>query len=532
MSAQQKKQKSLKAPHLKKVRKLLNNPVVKSFIYGRVVLIFVLLFFQLFLFLAFSLWLEPYTKYFFGSGLAASLVFLVYLFNSEGKNEYKMAWMLPVMFFPLFGIGLYVLMHIEDLPHKLKKQIKLLKRETEHIISLPDFADMPVLYPEIRDLVVYLKNEALSPPYTNTDIRYFSNGESAFPVMIDCLKNAKKFIFIEYFIINTGCMWDAILNILIQKAAEGIEVRVMYDALGSVAISPVNYENYLKSLGIQAKAFIPLAPVVAAYLNNRDHRKICVVDGECAFTGGINLSDEYINKMRKITYYWKDTVIQVKGKAVRSFSGMFLQLWDLINYTPDNLDTYLEVPYISYNTPGITIPYGDNAYNKKDIAENVYCYILAHAKKYVHITTPYIILDNQIMNALIFAVNRGVEVSMIVPRHIDHYITYCTGRTFIKTLTDRGVRIYEYTPGFIHAKMFISDDTTAVVGSINLDYRSLYNQFEDAVFMYKCPVIAEIEKDFRETQIQCTEITGEVYKKSPAFKRIVGRVFRLCAPLL
>jgi cardiolipin synthase A/B len=532
MSAESKKQKTRTAPHLKKVRQLLNNPVVKSFIYGRVVLIFVLLLLQLFLFLAFSIWLEPYTKYFFGSGLVASFIFLVYLFNSRGKNEYKMAWMLPVMFFPLFGIGLYVLMHIGNLPHKLKKQIKLLKKETEQILTVPDFADTPVQYPEIQDIALYLKNEALSPPYTNTSIQYFPNGESAFPVMINSLKKAEKFIFIEYFIINTGCLWDAILNILIQKVAEGVEVRVMYDALGSVAISPVNYEKYLKALGIQAKAFIPLVPVVSAHLNNRDHRKICVVDGECAFTGGINLSDEYINKMHKGNYYWKDTVIRVTGKAVRSFSSMFLQLWDLINFTSDNFDAYLELPYKSYDIPGVVIPYGDNAYNKKDIAENVYCYILSHAKKYVHITTPYTILDNQLMNALIFAVNRGVEVSILVPRHIDHYITHCIGRTFIKTLTDNGIHVYEYTPGFIHSKMFISDDTTAVVGSINLDYRSLYNQFEDAVFMYKCPVIDEIEKDFKETQARCTEITAEVYKKSPVVKRVIGRIFRLCAPLL
>jgi cardiolipin synthase len=211
---------------------------------------------------------------------------------------------------------------------------------------------------------------------------------------------------------------------------------------------------------------------------------------------------------------------------------MFLELWDLINYTTDNLDTYLELPYKEYDVPGVTIPYGDNAYNKKDIAENVYIYILSQAKKYVHITTPYTILDNQMMTALIFAAKRGVEVSILVPRHIDHYITHCTGRTFIKTLTDGGVRVYEYTPGFIHSKMFISDDTTAVVGSINLDYRSLYNQFEDAVFMYKCPVVAEIERDFKKTREQCIEITAEVYKKSPAIKRVVGRVFRLCAPLL
>lgn len=511
---------------------MLNNPVVKSIIYGRVVLIFLLLLIQLFLFLAFFIWLEPYTKYFFGSGVIVSLIFLIYLFNSDGKNEYKMAWMLPVMVLPFFGIGLYILAHLEDMPKEIKKQLKSWKQERERIISRPDFVNAPVPEPQIADIVSYLKNEAFYPPYANTDIQYYPNGESSFPDMLENLSRAKKFIFIEYFIINSGFMWNSILSILIQKAAEGVEVRVMYDGFGSASISPVNYEKYLKSLGIQAKAFIPLVPVVAAYLNNRDHRKICVVDNEYAFTGGINLSDEYINEARNQSFYWKDTVVRISGRAVRSFTGMFIELWDLINNVSENQDWYLEQPCKSYSVPGMAIPYSDNAYNKKDIAENVYLYVISQAKKYVHITSPYTVLDNQMMTTLIFAAHRGIEVSLLVPRHIDHYITFCTGRTFVKTLIDNGIRVYEYTPGFIHSKMFISDDTTAVVGSINLDYRSLYNQFEDAVFMYKCPVIASIESDFIETRAQCAEITPEVYKKSPAMRRIVGRVFRLCAPLL
>lgn len=529
MSAESKKQKTLRP---RKVRQLLNNPVVKSMIYGRVVLIFFLLALQLFLFFAFFIWLEPYSKYLMGSSVAASFIFLIYLFNSKGKNEYKMAWMLPVMFFPLFGIGLYILMHLKDMPHEFKKSIKKIKRETELILTLPDFTNTPIPYPEISGITSYLKNEAYYPAYVNSEIIYYPNGESAFPDMLDSLKHAKKFIFIEYFIINSGIMWDSFLDILVKKAAEGVEVRIMYDALGSASIAPVSYERYLQSLGLQAKAFVPLAPVVAAYLNNRDHRKIFIVDGECAFTGGMNISDEYMNCMRGQSFYWKDTAVRVRGKAVRSFSGMFLKLWDLTTNTEDDLGRYLDVPYESFDIPGVVIPYGDNAYNKKDVAESVYCYIISQAKTYLHITSPYLILDNTMMNALIFAARRGVEVSIIVPRHIDHYITHCTGLTFIKTLIEEGVRVYEYTPGFIHAKMFISDDTTAVVGSINLDYRSMFNQFEDAVFLYKNPVVPEIEKDFIDARALSSEITKAAYKKIPALQRAVGRVFRPAAPLL
>jgi cardiolipin synthase A/B len=529
MHTASKKQKTLRP---RRTRRLLNNPVIKSLIYGRVVLIFLLLIVQLFLFLAFIIWLEPYSKYLFGSGIAVSIIFLIYLFNTDGRNEYKLAWMIPVLLFPLFGISFYILMHLEEMPREIRRNIKAIKEETKHVLALPDFTETQMPYPEISDFVMYMKNEALVPPYLNNEIKYYPSGESAFQDMMESIRHAEKFIFIEYFIINPGYMWDSILNVLIRKASEGVEVRVMYDSLGSAAISPVYYERYLKSQGIKAKAFIPLVPVVAAYLNNRDHRKIWVVDGQCAFTGGINLSDEYINKARNMNYYWKDTLVCIRGRAVRSFTGMFLQLWDLMTETEDNYTGYLEQPYASYNIPGIAMPYSDNAYNKKDIAENAYCYILSRAHRYVHVTSPYMVIDSQMMNAFIFAARRGIDVSVIFPSHIDHYITYCTGLIFIKTLIDNGVHVYEYTPGFIHSKMFISDDTSAIVGSINLDYRSLFNQFEDALFMYKCPVIADIEKDFTETRNNCREITAESYKKIPAFRRAVGRVFRLCAPLL
>ena len=202
------------------------------------------------------------------------------------------------------------------------------------------------------------------------------------------------------------------------------------------------------------------------------------------------------------------------------------------DYLTEFYGTFAEVRHKKYDVPGIVIPYSDNAYNNQDIAENVYYYIITQAKRYVHITTPYVIIDNQMMNALIFAARRGVDVTLIVPRTIDHFITFCTGRVFINTLVENGVRVYEFTPGFIHAKMFISDDTTAVVGSVNLDYRSLFDQFEDAAFIYKHPVVAEIEADFQKTKAQSSEITKQTYKNTPVHRRIIGRIFRVFAPLL
>jgi|WetSurMetagenome_2_1015567.scaffolds.fasta_scaffold27212_3 cardiolipin synthase A/B len=514
------------------IRKLLSNPVIKSLIYGRVVLSFLLLLFQFFLFILFIYWLIPYTKYFFSGSIVLSLLFVIYLMNSSGKNEYKLAWMIPVIVTPLFGIGLYVLFHMDIGLHTIKKRIKKVKTETAVFMTCSkETAQVITHFPLIRDISQYLEKEGNYSSYMDTAVTYYPSGEVAFPVLLKNIQNAEHFIFIEYFIINPGYMWDTILTALIKKVQKGVEVRVIYDAFGSTALSPRRYAKYLESFGIHAYAFIPVIPVITTRQNNRDHRKILVCDGTSAFTGGINISDEYINRNSR-RGYWKDTVIKLEGPAVRSFTGMFLCNWNTANRMPDDYHRYINVSCRRYPSAGVVIPYGDDAYNNEDIAENVYCYIVGKAQKYVHITTPYIVLDNQILNALTFAAHRGIDVTMLVPARADHYITFCIGRIFINTLIANGVHVYEFTPGFIHAKMFIADGEYAVVGSINLDYRSLYNQFECGAFMYQKTVINEIEDDFLQTKACSTEITTEKYKKSPVFNRIVGRVFRLAAPLV
>ena len=513
-----------------KLHKSLANPVVQSFIYGRSVCIVLLLIIQILLFLIFFLWFNYYIEYFLAIRLFASMLFLIFLINKKEKNEYKLMWLLPVIILPLFGISFYILVHFQIAMSKMKVRISQAAKTPKTRDANYYATNIP--YAHIHDIVTYLKDTASFPPYTHTSIEYYPSGEAAFPEMIKALRHAKKFIFLEYFTLFPGQMWDTILDILLQKRTEGVEVRIMFDGFGCTPISPRNYQKYLKSIGLQHVAiFVPIIPIFAAYLNYRDHRKICVIDGKYAFTGGINLSDQYINKTHKYGY-WKDTVVRIAGPAVRSFTDMFLDLWNIVTNTKADCKPYVDIRYKKYDVQGVVIPYSDNAYNDNDIAENVYYYIITQAKKYVHITTPYVILDNQLMNALVFASQRGVEVTILVPRTIDHYITFCTGRTFIKSLIDHGIRAYEFTPGFIHAKMFISDNTTAVVGSINLDYRSLYDHFEDAVFIYKNPVVAMIESDFQKTKAQCTEITAAVYKKIPLLQRMIGRLFKVFAPLL
>jgi cardiolipin synthase len=538
----------------RKVRKgsrtdIKNRPIRRKlltfFLFGRFLTIFVVIVLQFLFLLLIGRWLNPYIHYFYGGMTALSVLFLIYLVNLHTKPEFKLVWMIPVTIAPVFGILLYLFFKLNFGGIGLRKQLDrttgLLK---SNLKTEPEVQDALYRSPHIKDIAYYLQSAGGFPAYMDSCAAYFPSGEDNFADMLQELQSAKKFIFIEYFIIGLGYMWNTILDILIKKADEGVEVRVMYDGIGSMMLIPSGYPEYLGTLGIKAKTYAPLVPVLSTHQNNRDHRKIFVIDGRVAYTGGINLEDEYINKKDRFGY-WKDTGIKIEGSAVKNFTAMFLQIWNLNEKKDDLWEQYLAASSgpsvqnpVSENrrfplcTGGFIIPYGDDALNKEDIAESVYCDILNRARWYVHITTPYIILDNELESALIFAAKRGVEVSLLVPARADHYITFCIGRTYIKTLIENDVHVYEYLPGFIHAKMFVSDGERAVVGSINLDYRSLYHHFECAAFVYENPVVRDIERDFKLTRDECREITPELYKKIPVHQRVIGRVARMFAPLL
>ena len=519
------------AARQKKLNKLLGNPVIKSVIFGRTVFIFLLAAAQLFLIFYVGVRLQQYLPFYLSGSLILSILFTIYLINCKGKNEFKIAWLLPVLLFPPFGIILYIIFHIG---YRTRKNLAEIRHDILPFMQKEkNISELPAAYSETQDLANYLYSEGLFLPYINSSVKYYPNGESLVPDLRESLKKAQKFIFIESFIISPGSFWDEIMKILYSKVRSGVEVRVMYDGFGSMSLSPKAYKKYLVSLGIDTQVFMPLIPLLFTQQNNRNHRKIIVIDGIESFTGGINLADEYINKNSRLGY-WKDTSLKIEGAATKSFTALFLQTWILNSGKHEDYERYFEPSEIcpAKNTPGVLIPYGDDAFNNEDIAENVYLYIINKAKQFVHITTPYIILDNQLLNALIFAARRHVDVTLLVPARADHYITYCIGRTFIKTLIDNGVHVYEYVPGFIHAKMFISDNERAVVGSINLDYRSLFYHFESATYMYGNSIVDEIENDFLKTKIMCREITPFMYKKSPAVQRIIGRVFRIFAPLV
>ncbi len=513
---------------------------MRNLIYNRILLYILLILVQILAFSTIFIWGLKSLSIYLGGSFVLTTAFFIFLVNCPGKLEFKVTWLLPVVIAPFFGIVLYVIFHTNTGGRALKKNLHKTKKDSNPVLlentkKLRAFEENN----PISDFSAYIRNVGSYPSYPESQIDYYPGGEFFVKDLIKELKKAKHFIFIEFFIISADESWLEIVSVLKEKAAQGVEIRVLYDAVGSVFSATKAHQEFLKDAGIKSKIFLPLAPVFATHQNNRDHRKIVVIDGKVAFTGGINISSEYFNRVHKRFKYWKDTAVRIQGEAVKTFTTMFLQGWNIFSKETEDYAKYIGMTKSSpiqkkenSKHNGVIIPYGDDAYNNEDIAENTYSYILSHAKKYVHITTPYVMIDTVLMNELLFAAHRGVEVSVIVPSKPDHFISFCIGKTFLKDLIDGGVKVFTYDEGFIHAKNFTGDDIMATVGSVNLDYRSFFHHFECGLFMYDCEIIKKIEGDFQETMQHSTEMTAETYKKLSPFIRFVGRIMRVFAPIM
>ena len=463
------------------------------------------------------------------------MAFLVlYIVNQTVNPAFKMAWILPVFIFPVFGALFYVFVKVQPLSSLLNRRLLKLEEETRPyaIQEEPVMEKLRQEHPHAAGTAEYLLRKEWYPVYENTTVKYLPLGEDKFEELKIQLGKAKHFIFLEYFIIEEGEMWNTVLNILKKKAEEGVEVRLMYDGTNTLSKLPPGYPRQMEEFGIQCKVFAPIRPFLSTSQNNRDHRKILVIDGITAFTGGINLADEYINK--KVRFgHWKDTSIMVQGDAVKSFTLMFLRMWD-IDKKGDDYSRYLEVPRFmaAYKAPGFVAPYADSPLDNEQVGEQVYLNLLYTAKKYVHIMTPYLILDQEMTVALQFAAKRGVDVEIIMPHIPDKWYAFALAKTYYAELIKAGVKIFEYTPGFVHAKSFVVDDEQAVVGTINLDFRSLYLHFECAAFMCQVPCIRDIEEDFQNTLEKSQEITMEEVRREKLIMKAAGRLLRLVAPLM
>ena len=496
------------------------------------IVIFLFLIQLLFLFGIFQKF-EQYIPHFLGGSAVFIIAMVLYLINNSMDPSAKITWLIIIMAFPVFG-ALLLLYTQTDTGHRaIKKRLKSLMEQTMESIpqNLETMEALSKENPETAALSRYLSRTGCFPVYDHTDVTYFPLGEDKFYEMLRQLEQASHFIFLEYFIVDEGLMWGKVLELLAEKAKAGVEVRMMYDGTCEFSTLPYDYPNRLERLGIKCKMFSPLTPFVSTHYNYRDHRKILVIDGHTAFTGGVNLADEYIN--RRVRFgHWKDTAIMLKGEAVKSFTLMFLQMWNMDEKVP-LFKRYLQYPVPEKpDTPGYVIPYGDCPLDRDRVGEQVYIDILNHAVRYVHIMTPYLIIDNVMENALKFAAERGVEVVLILPGIPDKPMPYALAKTHYSSLLESGVKIFEYTPGFVHAKVFVSDDEKAVVGTINLDYRSLYHHFECAAYLYRTSCIPDIEKDFQETLAKCRQVTPETIKTEKLTVRLTGQVLKFLAPLL
>lgn len=507
-------------------------------VYSRLIINFLFIAIQIFILAFFIFRLEKYLELYFGISLSLSALFMIYLVNKEGRNEFKLAWIVPMIFVPLFSIAAYLMYHTNRGSYHHAKRLEELREQTQILIpaSIPtSLTEQKKLISNLSknhasDLMYYLTNNFFFP-YSNCNVKYYSCGEAFFPELLQAIHNAKKYIFLEFFIIEVDSSWNEILKALQERQKNGVEVRIICDGLGSPVASTTFYQNYLRHRGFKTHVFVPLIPVFSTHLNNRDHRKIVIIDGDTGFTGGLNLANEYFNRGKNRFAYWKDNAVKIQGSAVHTLLQLFLQNWNLFSKQNEDFYAYLPGSYQQYENSGITIPYGDDFFNNKDIAENIYLYIINNAKKYIYITSPYILVDNQLQEALFFAAARGVEVSIIVPSVPDHLITFCIGKTFLDTFVNKDIKVFLYQKGFIHAKTFISDDQLATIGSVNLDYRSLYHHFENGVVFIDSPIVDSAKKDFEETLKDCTQMNKGDYKKIKFHIRAIGRLFRIFAPL-
>lgn len=465
--------------------------------------------------------------------MVLSAIVALFIINNRENPSYKIGWIMIILLFPILGGLLYLLIGNHHPTRHMKKRMDQSGEKIKPYIK----QDENVIY-EVTDRNKNIAGQMkyLSycgfPAYKNSTATYYESGEACFPVMLEELKKAKHYIFMEYFIVAEGVMWDAILDVLKEKVKEGVDVRFMYDDVGSINYVPFHYYKKMEAMGIKCISFNKMIPIAYIVMNNRDHRKILVIDGHTGFTGGINFSDEYINEIERFGY-WKDTAIMIRGEAVWNLTTMFLQTWN--TYYPVKDEEFLIYKpdvYIHENyDDGFIQPYGDSPLDDEQVGENVYLNIINQASRYVYIFTPYLIIDNEMMTALCLAAKRGVDIRIVTPSIPDKKTVFMLTKTYYEQLIDNGIRIYKYDPGFIHAKCFVADDIVATVGSINLDYRSLYLHFECGIYMYRTKAVMDVKKDALETMAQSTEISKEEAKRGVIWK-LFGAVLRVLAPLL
>ncbi len=464
-----------------------------------------------------------------------SVILVILIVNNQENPSYKLIWSIVILTAPVLGFALYILLGRKSINKRNR-----IRYQGIHNMTSVDLNELRSEYDLSKDILTgygkqssYIERASGYPLYENQGITYYPSGESLFNPLLEDLRKAEKYIFIEFFIIMEGIFFDSIMEILEEKVKEGIDVRIIYDDLGSIKCLPSKFYETIREKGIKCYKFNRLLPFVSIVSNNRDHRKIIIIDGKIAYTGGFNLSDEYINEWERFGY-WKDNGIRVVGDAVISFLAMFTEIWQY--NTKENMDfkSFLPDQFVKSELPqkGYLQPFGESPLISESLALGIYLQMISNATKYLYITTPYLILDHETMSALCWLAKSGVDVRIIMPGIPDKKLINLLGKSYYGQLLMAGVKIYEYSPGFIHSKMILTDDIIAVVGTVNLDYRGLFLNFEDGVWMYDVNILKDIKNDFNQIFKDSREIDLSYALSMHPFQKTLQGFLRLIAPLL
>lgn len=502
---------------------------------NRIILYAVSMLIQIIVLITVILEFGNYFVYFYIFSIFLSIFVIIDILNGDSNPAYKIAWIIPILILPIFGGLIYLMFGKYKASKRTQRKMQrinnvmkcFLKQEDQVVEALRKQNTIAANQSK------YIQDYAFCPVYQNTTSTYFPIGEAKFESLIQELKKAKRFIFVEYFIIEEGFMWNTILKILEEKVEQGVDIRVIYDDIGCFFKLPRGYDKKLESKGIKCSVFNPFIPILSLRHNNRDHRKIVVIDGHTAFTGGINLADEYINKVERFGH-WKDTAIMVKGDAAWNFTVFFLSLWEYLRGEKQDFGSFHPLPQEvkSCGDDGFIQPFTDSPIDDELVGESIYLNLINQAQEYIYINTPYLILDNELQTALTSASKRGVNVRIITPHIPDKWYVHEVTRSNYSILIKNGVKIYEYTPGFNHAKSIVVDDQLGIVGTTNLDYRSLYLHFECGVWMYKTEGLKDLKEDFIDTIKVSREVTLSDYRSIKWYRKLRSSILRIFAPLM
>lgn len=507
------------------------NRKYRNYMPFRFVFNILLILLEIVLVMALVIFVTIQSRYSLIAEVVTQLAVAIVIIASHDNPDYKVPWLFFVLILPVVGFMCYFMFYSRKLSAGQRRRLRDWMNINNILADSPDASNLAEENAQAYSQATLLKELSQTHIYTDTTVKFFSLGDKVFPYLLDDLRNAEKFVFVESFIIQEGLFWNSVLRILRQKVAEGVEVRVMYDDIGCMRTLPGNYFKTLNKMGIKCVTFSRLRAQANNKFNNRNHRKIIIIDGRVAYTGGFNLADEYINERERFGH-WKDVGIRLDGNAVNELTKLFLADFGSNTSRGEDIRRYYRQTALSSQC-GYVVPFGDGPkplYDRQ-VAKLAIINLLGQAKRYVYMTSPYLIVDSELESAIENAALRGVDVRLITPHIPDKKLVFSMTRSYYPKLVKAGVKIFEYTPGFIHSKMYLADGDTAIVGTVNLDYRSLVHHFENGVWMYRVPAIADMERDFFETQNKSTPVDERMLREHLPGK-FARALLKIIAPLL